>query len=118
MAPRRAEGCAACLHLGQAWLLLNGVLLFNGVCVAEEVVGGWFTIPQLGFQETRGPRGTWKHEGMEAARTWRCEGMEAEKTCRHEGMKAARIFWVDLCIPTMLGFWIWDIGYFGKWDIL
>lgn len=62
--------------------------------------------------------GTWKHEGMQAVRTWRCEGMEAEKTCRHEGMKAARIFWVDLCIPTMLGFWIWDIGYFGKWDIL
>lgn len=104
MAPCRAEGCAACLHLGQAWLPPNGVLLFNGVCVAEEVVGGWFTIPQLGFQETRGPMGTWKHEGM-----------EAERTCRHEGMKAARIFCVDLCYSNYVG--ILDLGYWIFWKM-
>lgn len=69
MAPHRAEGRTACLHLGQAWLLLNGVLLFNGVSVWQRRwwEGGSLFL-SLGSRRHEAP---WGHGNM---RAWRLRG--------------------------------------------
>lgn len=62
VALRRAEGRAALLHLGQAWLLPNGVSLLDGVSAWQRT---WWCL-SLGSRRHEG-HGAMK--GMTAART-------------------------------------------------